>query len=333
MEKTKKVVRWLLLGLAWSSVLLFFVWTVGEIYYFTLLPPKIAGILGFAYLLSGIYLLFKWKANWLPIAATSIVLLFLIALIQRPSNQRVWDPDQAEMARVSIEGNEVLIQDFRSNEYRSESDYDAHFGEFAFQLDQLTDVWFLVQRFTALEGLAHTFLTFRVQTPDGPKFFSVSVEIRRELGEIYSPIQGMYRQYELIYVFGSEADLIGVRTVMRPEDRVFMYRANATPAQVQKLFVEIADRASGLHQSPEFYNTFLNNCTNNIVWHTYQLTPEPINWLDPRIVLPGFSDRFAFAKKLIGQPGQTFEELAEESRIDEKARLHGLKPGFSAAIR
>ena len=206
-------------------------------------------------------------------------------------------------------------------------------GEFEFQLDQLTDVWFLVQRFTALEGLAHTFITFRVTTPEGPKFFSVSVEIRREKGEIYSPVQGMYRQYELIYVFGSEEDLIGVRTVNRPNDRVFMYHVNASPSQVQTLFKEIAKRANKLNEAPEFYNTFLNNCTNNIVRHTYQLTPEPINWLDPRIVLPGFSDRFAFANDLIGDRNQTFVELSEASRIDERARNHGIEPGFSEAIR
>ncbi len=322
------------MGVAWCSILFFFFWTVGEIYYFAFLPELVAAFLAVVYLIGGFYLLFKTKRDWLPIAAASIVILFLFSLIQWPSSDRDWDPDQARMATVSIEGNDVSILQFRSNEYRTESDYDVNFGDFNFPLDQLTDVWFLVQRFTAIEGLAHTFLTFQIQTSTGPKFFSVSVEIRREAGETYSPIRGMYRQYELIYIFGSEEDLVGVRTVMRPNDRVYMYRANATPKQVQTLFREIAGRANQLGESPEFYNTFLNNCTNNIVRHTYQLTPDPISWLDPRIVLPGYSDRFAHAKKLIGRDGQTFDNLVLESRIDQKARRHGLEAsGFSAAIR
>jgi hypothetical protein len=335
MKKLKRILWFCLWALAWCSVVLFFFWTAGEIYYFSLLPQFLTAVLAALYVLGGFYLFWKSKpkTKWLPIASGSIVLLFLVSLVQQPKTDRVWDEDQAKMPQVIFDGNNITIENFRSNVYRSESDYDAKFGTFEFQLDELTDVWFLVQRFTALEGLAHTFLTFRVQTQMGPRYFSVSVEIRREAGEAYSPIQGMYRQYELTYVVGDEKDLIGVRTVMRPEDRVFMYRANATPRQVQELFQAIATRANGLQDSPEFYNTFLNNCTNNIVWHTYKLTPQPVNWLDPRIVMPGFSDRFAFKKNLIGRDGQTFEELADKSRIDEKARAFGIAPGFSEAIR
>lgn len=335
MDKVKQVATIAMWCVVWCSIGCFFLWTAGSIYYFVFLPKFLSTILALIYLLGGLYLLFKTnpKSRWLSLAAMSIGLLYFVAWLQRPSTDREWDADQARMATISIDENRVTIKNFRDSTYRTESDYDAKFREFEFQLDQLTDVWFLVQRFTTLEGLAHTFITFRVESPEGPRYFSVSVEIRREKGEIYSPIQGMYRQYELIYVFGSEEDLIGVRTVKRPNDRVFMYHVNASPSQVQTLFTEIAKRANKLQQSPEFYNTFLNNCTNNIVRHTYQLTPEPINWLDPRIVLPGFSDRFAFANNLIGEKSQTFEELSEASRIDERARLHGIEPGFSSAIR
>lgn len=335
MENAKRVTIIVVWCFAWCSVVCFFAWATGLIYYLAFLPDLLATMLATVYLLGGLYLLLtlKQKKRWLQLAALSIVLLYLISLVQRPSLNRNWDADHARVATIAINNNEVLIRNFRTCTYRSESDYDANFGELKFQLDQLTDVWFLVQRFTALEGLAHTFITFRATTPDGPKFFSVSVEIRRESGEVYSPVQGMYRQYELIYVFGSEDDMIGVRTVMRPDDRVYMYHVNASPAQVQSLFCEIAKRANKLGKSPEFYNTFLNNCTNNIVRHTYRLTPEPINWLDPRIVLPGFSDRFAFEKKMIGNGNQTFDQLSKESRIDKKAKEHGINPGFSQAIR
>ena len=266
-------------------------------------------------------------------ASATIIGIYLLSLIQQPRVDRQWDEDHAKSPKIDLASNQVTIENFRNNLYRSESDYDARFGTRTFELNRLSKVWFLVQRFTTLEGLAHTFVTFQYDTDEGPEYFSISVEIRREEGEVYSPIQGIYRRYELIYVIGDERDLIGVRTVMRPNDRVFMYETNATPEQVQSLFVEIAERANQLAERPEFYNTFVNNCTNNIVRHTYKLTPKPINWLDPRIVLPGYSDRFAFEKGLVGKQNQSFDELPETSRIDEKARAEGITGDFSAAIR
>lgn len=69
------------------------------------------------------------------------------------------------------------------------------------------------------------------------------------------------------------------------------------------------------------------------MFHTYELTPEPINWLNPQIVLPGFSDRVAFAYGLIGEQGEQFGDLRGKSRIDIIAREVGLNERFSIAIR
>jgi len=335
MDKLKKIGFVLILTLAWISVLTFFIWTAGAIYYFAFLPKTVAAILAVLYLLGGIYLFFKVspKRNWLSLAAVSILVLYLIGLLEQPKVDRDWDPDQTETPLITFADNHVTIENFRNNHYRTESDFDPRFETFEFELDRITDVWFMVQRFIELEGIAHTFLAFEVQTDEGPRFFSVSVEIRRERGEVYSPIQGMYRAYELIYVIGDERDLIGVRTVMRPNDRVYLYHTNATHKQAQDLFVEIANRANKLREEPEFYNSFLNNCANNLVSHAYKLIPEPINWMEPQALIPGYTDRFALAKGLIGEQGQSFEQISTESRIDELARKEGITEDFSLAIR
>jgi len=132
---------------------------------------------------------------------------------------------------------------------------------------------------------------------------------------------------------GDELDLIGVRTVMRPDDRVWMFPINSDAESVQALFKSIAERMNQLAKQPEFYSTFFNNCTNNIVGHTYELTVEPINAWDPQIVLPGYSAKFAFSNGLIGTDGESFEQLSQRCRIDQVARQHGLEAGFSQAIR
>jgi len=327
--------RRLFFSLLWMCVVIFFVWSVGAIYYLTWLPWIIRAPLSAGYFVGAIFLWRKLpnKRRWLSFASASIVAIYLVTLTQRPANDRDWVAEQVRMPAITVNANHVQIRNFRHTTYRSETDFDPEFRDFDFKLDELDNVWFLVQRFTALDGLAHTFISFGLKTDDGPKFFSVSVEIRREKGEVFSPIRGLYRQFEVMYVVGDERDLIGVRTNIREADRVYMYRVNATPEQVRKLFLEVADRARKLETEPEFYNTMLNNCTNNIVSHTYKLTPEPINPLDPRIAIPGYSARFAYAMELIGNQEQSFAELQAQCRIDEVAKRAGITVNFSLDIR
>ena len=50
-----------------------------------------------------------------------------------------------------------------------------------------------------------------------------SVETRREVGESYSELGGLYKMFELQYLFGPEEDLVRVRTNIRDEP-VYFYR-------------------------------------------------------------------------------------------------------------
>ena len=334
-SKWMRVFLWLTYVLAWCSATVLGLWAIGAIWHFQLLPIWVSKALAIAFVSYFVWLWFAVtsKIVWLQRLSLAIAGIYCLTLLQQPAVDRVWAADQAQLPKISIEADLVRVKNFRTCQYRSESDFDVAYKELNFKLSQLRGVWFLVQKFTWVEGLAHTFLTFEVETETGAEYFSVSVEIRREKGELYSPIKGIYRNFELNYVIGEELDLIGVRTVMRPQDRVWMFPINSDPESVQMLFVDIAQRMNRLAKQPEFYSTFFNNCTNNIVVHTYELTPEPINAWDPRIVLPGYSGRFAYEQALIGRAGESYEQLLERCRIDPQARRHGLKPGFSQAIR
>lgn len=324
-------------ALIWLVVGIFFLWSIGAIYYLTYLPEWIGKVLASLYAISIPVLL--WRSGNRRLArgliAFSIVAIFAATLLIRPSNDRSWAADQARVAQISIADDVVTINNFRNSVYRSDSDFDVTFETKQFELDQIESVWFIVQRFDVRDGLAHVFVSFGLKEASDPEFFSISIEIRREEGESYSPLRGMYRTYELTNVVGDERDLIGVRTIHRPDDRVFMYRVNATAQESQALFLKFAQRIEKLRAAPRFYNTLVDNCANGIVRLTYELTPEPINWLDPRIVLPGYSAKFGFEKGLIGdrKNGQTFDELQGKSRIDEIARRVGITESFSNDIR
>jgi len=326
----------ILLAIGCAGIFLYWLWAIGAIWYHEWLTETWALVIIFGLVFTAAALLvfqdhtLKSWFSWLAGIATGI---WVLTLFQFPSHDRDWAPGQRELAHIEIRNQKVLIRNFRDSVYRSENDFDVRHRDFAFDLSELKQVWFVVQHFTQAEGLAHVFLTFQVgDNTEDARYFAVSVETRRERDEPYTPIQGLYRQYELSYLYGSEEDLLGVRTIHRPKDRVFMYPVNAKQRQVQELFRSIAKRTNQIGKRPEFYHSVLNNCMQGILEHTYDLTPEPISWMNPKIMLPGYSDRFAFEHGLIGD-GEDFEAFSSQCRIDEIARRHGAGEGFSKAIR
>ena len=331
-------------GLVWLSVAFFSLWAAGAIYYLLWLPEWMRPVCCACFVIGFIAWIWRSKHRHKTrgILAASIVVIFLLTLLIRPSNDRNWADDQSRVAKVEITDGVVTISNFRNFHYRSETDFDPVFETKTFRLEDLDSVSLIVQKFTPSEGLAHVMLSFGIRgeflDDEAPEprqsYFSLSIEVRREKGESYGPVKGVYRNYEVTHVIGDERDLIGVRAVHRPQDRVWLYALNPTKEQVQQLFLGFVDRIKHLESNPEFYHTFLNNCANGITRQTYELTPEPINWLDLRIVMPGFSDSFAFENGLIGDAQtQSFEQIKGNARIDARARQLGISEDFSTKIR
>jgi hypothetical protein len=97
------------------------------------------------------------------------------------------------------------------------------------------------------------------------QYVAISVEARREPGETYGPLTGMFKQFELIYVVGDERDLIGSRAVHGDYD-VYLYPIRTTRERIRTLFLEMLARSNALATKPEFYNTLTNNCTSNVAF-------------------------------------------------------------------
>ena len=116
------------------------------------------------------------------------------------------------MPTVTVEGNRLVVHDLRTFRYRSATDWDARWTRRTFDLDTLEGVDLGIEHFSAIQAVAHTFLRFRFA--DGQHLVA-SVEIRKERGEAFDPVRGLYRNYELMVVLGDEVDLIGLRTVHR----------------------------------------------------------------------------------------------------------------------
>ena len=244
-----------------------------------------------------------------------------------PSNHRNWKPHMAVLPRAEFQGDQLKVYNIRNFKYMTEDEYIIDDYDETFDLGRLQSVDFILVPFKHAPSLAHTMLSFGF---DDGRRLAVSVEVRLEEGETYSPLKGAMRQHELMYVVGDERDLIKLRTQHRKSD-VYIYRGRAAPQQARELLVDIMQRVNQLNEKPEFYDTFTNNCTTNIVRHINNLRPGRIPY-DLRILLPGQSDRLAYDLGLL-DTDVSFEETKRAARVNDLADVYRDSPDFSTLIR
>ncbi len=232
-----------------------------------------------------------------------------------------------KLASAEFDRNVATVHNIRLCEYRTQDDFTVHYYDKTYDLRKLESVDFIVCPFSADSLLAHTFLSFGFE--DG-NYLAVSVEIRKTREEKFNPLLGFFNHYEIIYVVADERDVIQLRTNYRLDD-VYIYRANATPAQAQALFRDVMARVNKLKDEPEFYNTITNNCTTNVLHHVNDIAPDKIryNW---EVLLPAYSDRLAFNRGLI-KTDLSFEETRQKARVNELAYIYRDSPDFSVQIR
>ncbi|MEY3783701.1 MAG: hypothetical protein RLZZ230_23 [Candidatus Parcubacteria bacterium] len=246
--------------------------------------------------------------------------------LQSPSNNRNWTPDQQLLPYAAMNNGLAEVFNIRNFSYTAVGEYTPAYYNKTFDLSELETVDYIVEPFNGI-GAAHTFLSFGFSTGD---YLAVSVEIRKEVGESFSPLKGILRNYEIMYVVADERDVIKLRTNFRKDD-VYLYPVKTTKENMQKVFVDIMNRINTLKDKPEFYNTLTNTCTTNIVSHVNTIVPGRIPH-DLRLLLPKNSDELAYELGLI-DTSLPLEELRRKHRINELAEQYADSLDFSQKIR
>ena len=243
------------------------------------------------------------------------------------SNDRDWSNDQAVLANAEFRGDQVIVRNIRNINYRTIDDFDVRYYDKTFDLKKLTSIDFIVVPFNDTPGIAHTMLSFGFEDRE---FLGLSIEIRKEKGEKYSPIAGFFKQYELMYVLADERDLI-LKNSMQWLCDVYVYRTRATPAQARQVLVDVLNRTNKLAAEPEFYDTLANNCTTNIRNHINRCFPDRVPY-DYRVLMPGYSAELAYDLGLLAGEG-SFEATKQRARVNYAAYLYRDAPDFSVRIR
>ncbi len=260
-----------------------------------------------------------------------LILLVVVAVIaawrltRQPRDDRNWIADQRRALTVRFAGDSVHITDLRDADPRTRT---PAWLERSYDLRRLDSVWLVVAPFSEKwRGPAHTFVTFGFGNAE---YVGVSVEARREEGEAYGVVAGAFDQFEVMYVVGTERDLVG-RRVFDAEGPLYLYPMRATPEAIRTLFVSMLTRGNSLREHPEYYNTLTNNCTSNLVAHVRPLVRKPIP-SGLLTVFPGYADAVAKRLDLIADDGD-IDSVRARYRVDARARAALDSVDFSTLIR
>ncbi len=310
--------------IAWMAAAVCGAWAFGAIYFDFPATGPLTAILFVLVLLAAIVFV---RGNLLTLAIVFGVFVVVASwwLTLKPSNNRAWQPDVAQIAWAQINGDEVTIHNVRNCDYRTDTDFTPHWETRAVRLSQITGMDVAIN-YWGSPWISHPIVSFLFGDAL-PLCFSI--ETRKKIGQKYSALRGLYRQYTLIYIVADERDSIRVRSNYRHED-VYLYHTRASPAQARERFLEYLKAMNALRDDPRWYNEITANCTTSI--RTQRSVSERVPW-DWRMLINGKADELLYERHAIATGGLPFAELKQRSLINKRAIAADQDPDFSRVIR
>lgn len=315
-----------LLGSAatWLILLVGALWAFGALWFDfqkMLHPHLVAGLFMLGVVLAAVGMRPRWRAK---LGIAGVILLVMIWWFSlKPQQYRDWKPEVAQTAHAEIAGNIVTLSNVRNFDYRTVTDFTPRWETRRVDLRNLKGVDIFIT-YWGSPYMAHPIISFDFG-PDGHLCFSI--ETRPEVGEGYTAIGGLYRQFELNYVVADERDVIRVRSNYRKDEEVYLYRMQEPHAR--EAFMEYLRTINELHESPRWYNAITNNCTTAIRHQRAAEQRKPFDW---RILINGYGDEMLYENGMFDQ-SLPFAELKKLAHINARAKAADQDLEFSKLIR
>lgn len=262
------------------------------------------------------------------LAAWLLVLLPWLAI--RPSNERDWQPEFARTGHAEIGADgRVTLHEVRNFDWQPDGSAVERWVTRSYHLERLRGVDLVFDAFMG-DLLAHPMLSFDFGQ-DGRVV--LSVETRREVGQSFSALGGLYKMFELQYLYGDESDFIRLRTNVRDQP-VYLHRLRGDLGMWRQFFLTTVEEMNRLHERPRFYNVITQNCTTSL----FALLPasDRGRW-DWRVLVNGRLDELLWSRGVFdtgdGAEVDTLEELRQRAIVNQRAREVRADEDFSSRLR
>ena len=317
--------RWLLRFIAALVVIYFWgmIWFDGPF----VSGEFLNGFLGLAWV--GLFIFFWWKyrsrrSRWIT-CGSACVLILLPRLFLQPSNDRDWSPEFARTGSSIQNDDVVVLKEVRNFDYTRDGEQTERWETRTVHLSNLRGMDLFHSTFGG-GSIAHPLLSFDFG-PDGR--VCLTVETRRERTEEFSVFGGLYKMFELQYIFSTEEDCVRLRASVRDEP-CYMYRVNMPVDNVREFFLSALAVQNDLAEKPRFYHILFSNCTTSL---RDRLPANQRGRFDIRMFVNGMLDQYLYEKNHFVGEGLPFPELRKKAYINPAAKEAHDDLGFSEVIR
>jgi hypothetical protein len=276
---------------------------------------------------AGVLLVLWHGGAWLalPSSAAAFAILLIWWWRIRPTNQREWADDVAQITRGTIEGQLVTLRNVRNFDWRSNIDYTQRWETRTYDINRLQSVDMIMSYWDG-RAIAHMLISFGF---DDGQYVAFSVEVRRQKNRTYSEIGGFFKRDGLSIIAADERDVIRVRTNVRGEDD-YLYRIRMPLSAMRSLFLGYVEQADNLVATPRFYNTITVNCTT-LVYHMMKRIVGYLPW-SYRLLFTGYLPAYVYRVGGLDQR-YTLAQLQTLGHITDRAKQSDRSDTFSEDIR
>jgi hypothetical protein len=316
-------------ALVWLVLAVLSFWAMAALYIDVRLAAlKLPLTILYAVILIAILFKYKLRARSMLLCFGCFCLVLVWWLNLKPTNTAPWLADVDRTAWVQMDGDRMIIHNFRNCDYRTEIDYSNCWSDRTVNLSGLRGVDLFFDTW-GVPYIGHPIVSFWFGDNQHVAF---SIEARYKGGQSYSAILGFFRQYELIFVAADERDVIRLRTNFRKDEDMFLYRTTVAPESARAIFLTYVRYLNQLNVHPEWYNALTRNCTTTLDRPISKEVANPQPW-NYKILVNGTLDELLYDRGRLVKDGLTFKELKSGAHINAIAKAADKYPDFSAIIR
>ncbi|BDS07281.1 membrane protein [Oceaniferula spumae] len=285
------------------------------------------GLLAMLWLGLGVYFWrkFKTRKQRVILCGVAVAVILVPRAFVKPSNGREWAPEFARTGYSEREGDVVTLKNVRNFSYTREGEATERWETRTVHLSNLRSMDLFHTTFGG-DRIGHPLLSFDFG-PDGR--ICLTVETRREENEEFSVVGGLYKMFELQYIFATEEDCVRLRASVRDE-AVYIYRINMPLDEARNLFVGALEVQNDLAKKPRFYNVIYSNCTTSL---RDRLPEDQRGKFDIRMLVNGLLDEYLYEHNKFKDGGLPFHELRKRAYINPAAQKFHDSVDFSQRIR
>jgi len=189
-----------------------------------------------------------------------LLLFVMVIVLRQPSHDRDWRAEIAVMPQITVNDTTYTIDQVRDWTYSADEVLGQAYHAGSYNTDELVGTWLMVEPFGGSDAIAHTLILFEFT---GERMLALTIEARKEEGEIYSAAKGVFNTYELVYLWAEARDVL-TRRARYLDHEIFVYPVALSQGEREAFFGALVAETNRLHDRPRFYNTLFSNCTNEL---------------------------------------------------------------------